>query len=89
MLEFHELNFHLDAHTGEASDCKDLRLVHAGAEVILMDLHKAYLRIYIHPLLWLCQTAVFKGWQYCLKWMGFRLNIMPLILRKFLNTVLS
>ena len=91
MLDFRELNSHLDAHTGEADVCaeKIREWRRQGQRVALVDLRKAYLQIHVHQSLWSCQTVLFRGRRYCLTRMGFGLNIAPLVLKKILGTVLS
>ena len=91
VLDFRELNSHLDAHTGEADVCaeKIREWRRQGRRVALLDLRKAYLQIHVHQSLWSCQTVLFRGRRYCLTRMGFGLNIAPLVLKKILSTVLS
>lgn len=54
LLEFHELNSYLDAHTGEADVCVETirNWRRQGQRVALVDLRKAYLQIQVQPLLW-------------------------------------
>lgn len=91
VLDFRELNSHVDAHTAEADVCAEkLREWRKQGQMIaLMDLRKAYLQIHVHPSLWSCQTVIFRKRRYCLTRLGFGLNIAPLVLKKVLGTVLS
>ena len=91
VLDFRELNSHVNVHTAEADICAEkLReWRQRGYKVALIDLRKAYLQIHVHPSLWSCQTVVFRGQRYCLTRLGFGLNIAPFVLKKVLGTVLS
>ena len=92
VLDFRELNSHLDLHTAEADVCTEkLRECRRrGQQVALIDLRKAYLQIHVHPSLWCYQTVVLRGRRYCFTRLGgFGLNIAPLVLKKVLNRVLS
>lgn len=79
MLAFRELNSHSDVHTADADVCteKIREWRRCGQQVDHMDL-----QIHIDPSLWSYQTVVFKGNKYCLKRLGFGLNIAPLVLKK-------
>lgn len=91
VLDFRELNTHLNLHTADADVCteKIREWRRRGQEVSLIDLRKAYLQIHVHKSLWPYQTVVFRGRRYCLTRLGFGLNIAPLVLKKVLDRVLS
>ncbi|KAK4294952.1 hypothetical protein Pmani_032459 [Petrolisthes manimaculis] len=91
VLDFRELNSHLDLHTAEADVCSEKirEWRQRGQQVALIDLRKAYLQIHVHSSLWKYQTVVFHGRRYCLTRLGFGLNIAPLVLKKVLSRVLS
>ncbi len=91
VLDFRELNDHINLHTAEADVCveKIREWRRRGQRVSLIDLRKAYLQIHVHQSLWSYQTVVFHGVRYCLTRLGFGLNIAPLVLKKVLSHVLS
>ncbi|XP_045105468.1 uncharacterized protein LOC123500980, partial [Portunus trituberculatus] len=91
VLDFRELNTHLNLHTAEADVCTEkIREWHRrGQKVSLMDLRKAYLQIHVHKSLWPYQTVVFRGKRYCLTRLGFGINIASLVLKKVLDRILS
>ena len=91
VLDFRELNSHLNLHTADADVCSEKirEWRRRGQRVALIDLRKAYLQIHVHQSLWTYQTVVFRGKRYCLTRLGFGLNIAPLVLKKVLSRVLS
>lgn len=91
VMDFRELNAHIDAFTADSDVCSD-RLREwrrQGVNVCVIDLAKAYLQIRIHDSLWPYQTVNFKGQKYCLTRLGFGLNVAPLVMKAVLNSVLS
>ena len=91
VMDFRELNAHIDAFTAESDVCSE-RLREwrrQGVNVCVIDLAKAYLQIRIHDSLWPYQTVNFRGQKYCLTRLGFGLNVAPLIMKAVLNSVLS
>ena len=82
VLDFRELNDHVDLFTACADICtKKLReWRRAGSNVSMLDLRKAYLQVRVHQSLWSYQTVLFKGQRYCLTHMGFGLNVAPSIM---------
>ena len=91
VLDFRQLNCHLDAHTADADVCAEkLReWRRRGTTTALIDLRKAYLQIHVDESMWPYQTVVFHGTRYSLTRLGFGLNVAPLVLKKVLATVLS
>ena len=73
VLNYRELNNHVDAFTANADVCaqKLREWRQQGAEVVLIDLRRAYLQIRVHKSLRSFQTVIWKGQQYCLTRLGF------------------
>ena len=55
----------------------------------LLDLRNAYLQIHGDKALWPFQTAIFRGQCFCLTWLGFGLNVAPLIMKSVLDAIVS
>ncbi|KFD70492.1 hypothetical protein M514_00988 [Trichuris suis] len=91
MMDFRELNRHIETFTADSDVCAEkLReWRRQGANVSLIDLKKAYLQICVDQSLWPYQTVVFKRRRYCLTRLGFGLNVAPLIMKAVVNCVLS
>ena len=91
VMDFRELNTHIDAFTADSDVCADKLRVwrRQDANVSVVDLAKAYLQIRIRDSLWPYQTVSFRGRRYCLTRLGFGLNVAPLIMRAVLDCVLS
>ena len=91
VMDFRELNTHIDAFTADSDACTDKLKVwrRQGANVFVVDLAKTYLQIRIRDSLWPYQTMSFRGRRYCLTRLGFGLNVAPLIMRAVLDCVLS
>ncbi|XP_043204508.1 uncharacterized protein LOC122371842 [Amphibalanus amphitrite] len=91
VLDFRQLNEHVDAHTADADVCADkLRLWRQqGTAGALIDLRKAYLQIKVEESLWSYQTVIFRGKRYSLTRLGFGINLAPVVLKKILAAVLS
>lgn len=91
VMQFRELNMHIEAFTVNSDVCADKLRVwrRQGANVSVVDLAKAYLQIRIRNSLWPNQTVRFRGRRYCLTRFGFGLNVAPLIMRAVLDCVLS
>ncbi|MEL7302027.1 MAG: DDE-type integrase/transposase/recombinase, partial [Pseudomonadota bacterium] len=91
VLDFRELNCHIEAFTREADVCADkLReWRRRGVNVAMVDLKKAYLQIGVREDLWPYQTVRFQGQLYCLTRLGFGLNVAPLVMKAVLNCVLG
>ena len=91
VMDFRELNAHVDAFTASADVCGDkLReWRRQGTNVTVIDLRKAYLQLHVHESLWPFQTVIFRGQRYCLTRLGFGLNVAPSIMKAVLAKVLS
>ena len=90
VLDYRELNDHVDPFTARADICtKKLReWRRAGSNVSMLDLRKAYLQVHLHQSLWSYQTVLFKGRRYCLTRMGFGLNVAPSIMQTIVDAIL-
>jgi len=91
VMDFRELNAHVDAFTASADVCADkLReWRRQGIHVTVVDLRKAYLQLHVHESLWSFQTVIFRGQRYCLTRLGFGLNASPSIMKAVLAKVLA
>ena len=91
VLDYRELNRHIDAHTREADVCahKTREWRRRGTSVAMVDLSKAYLQLRVKKELWPYQTVKFGGQHYCLTRLGFGLNVAPLVMKAVLNKVLE
>ena len=91
VLDYRELNDHVDPFTAHADICTEkLReWWRAGSKVSVLDLCKAYLQVHAHQSLWSYQTVLFKGRRYCLTRMGFRLNVAPSIMQTTVDAILT
>ena len=91
VMDYHELNNHMEAYTAHADVCsqklRDWR--RKGSDMSVLDLRKAYLQVHVYCSLWPFQTMMVKGQRYCLTRMGFGLNVAPSIMRAIVETVLS
>lgn len=78
VMDFRELNTHVDAFTASADVCADkLReWRRQRTNVTVIDLRKAY-------------PVIFRGWRYCLTRLGFGLSVAPSIMKAVLAKVLS
>ncbi|KFD59839.1 hypothetical protein M514_27976, partial [Trichuris suis] len=90
VMDFRELNAHIETFTAHAYVCADkMRLWRRqGVNLAVVDLKKAYLQIRIDESLWPYQTVIFMGRRYCLTRLGFGLNVAPLVMTTVLNCVL-
>ena len=90
VLDYWELNSFVDAFTANAEVCvQKLREWRQGVNVSLLDLRTAYLQIHIDKALWPFQTVIFRGQYFCLTWLGFGLNVAPLIMKSVIDAILS
>ena len=91
VLDYRELNAHVDAFTAHADICaqKLREWRREGSEVSVLDLRKAYLQVHVHKSLWPFQTVLIDGRRYCLTRMGFGLNVAPSVMRAIVDAVLS
>uniref|UniRef100_A0A5S6QMY9 RNase H domain-containing protein n=1 Tax=Trichuris muris TaxID=70415 RepID=A0A5S6QMY9_TRIMR len=91
VMDFRELNTHIEAYTANADVCAN-RLREwrrQGANVSIIDLQDAYLQLRVDQSLWPYQTVEVKGHRYCLTRLGFGLNVAPLVMKTVLAFVLS
>ena len=79
VMDFRELNSHVDAFTANADVCADKirEWRRLGTNVAIVDPRRAYLQIRVHESLWSYQTVIFRGQRYCLTRLGFGLNVAP------------
>ncbi|XP_043206517.1 uncharacterized protein LOC122372905 [Amphibalanus amphitrite] len=89
VLDFREMNTHLDTFTADVDVCSEkLReWRRTGEKVALLDLKKAYLQIHVEESLWPYQTIEFKNKRYCLTRLGYGLNVAPRVMKTVLETV--
>ena len=57
--------------------------------MLLLDLRNAYLQIHFDKALWPFQTVIFRGQCFCLTWLGFGLNVAPLIMKSVIDAIVS
>ena len=91
VLDFRELNEHIEPFTANADVCAEkMRLWRKqGSNVALVDLTKAYLQIAMDKELWPFQTVVHDGRRLCLTRLGYGLNVAPVIMRAVLEAILK
>ena len=91
VLDYWELNDHVDLFTARADICTEkLReWRRAGSNVSVLDLRKAYLQVRVHQSLWSYQTVLFKGRRYFRTHMGFGLNVAPSIMQTIVDAILT
>ncbi|CDW60330.1 BTB 2 and zf-CCHC domain containing protein [Trichuris trichiura] len=91
VLDFRELNAHIETYTAEADVCasKLREWRRQGVNVSLIDLKDTYLQVHVDEALWPYQTVEVKGRRYCLTRLGFGLNVAPLVMKTVLSCVLS
>lgn len=91
VLDYRELNSHVDAYTAEADVCADQlrRWRRHGSDVAVVDLRKAYLQVHVAEELWCYQTVVVNGTRYCLTRLGFGLNIAPQVMKSVVKAILD
>ena len=91
VMDFRELNSHVDAFTANADVCADKirEWRRLGTNVAIVDLRRTYLQIRVHESLWPYQTVIFGGQRYCLTRLGFGLNVAPSVMKSVLTAVLT
>jgi ribonuclease HI len=91
VLDYRELNSHVEAFTADADVCADkLReWRRKGVATAILDLQTAYMQIKVHESLWPFQTVVFRGRRYCLTRLGFGLNIAPQVMKTVIAKALE
>ena len=82
VMDNRELNEYVDTFTCNADVCaaKLREWCKRDTNVSLLDLKRAYLQICIDKSLLPDQSEIFKGQRYCIMWLGFDLNVAPLIM---------
>ena len=87
-MDYRELNEHVNAYTANVDVCaKTIReWRQQGPKAAIVDLHRAYLQIYIDNSLWPFQTVKIKGQRYeidiVLLWCTFSIFIDALLTRR-------
>ena len=91
VLDYQELNGFVDAFAANAEVCaqKLREWQWQGVNVLLLDLWNAYLQIHVNKALWQFQTVIFRGQRFCLTWLGFGLNVAPLIMKSVIDAIES
>ncbi|KAF0312702.1 hypothetical protein FJT64_016573 [Amphibalanus amphitrite] len=91
VLDYRELNSHLNAHTAEADVCADQlrKWRRHGRNVAVVDLKKAYLQIHLDESLWPYQTVEIRGQRFYLGRLGFGLSLGPLVMKAVVSAVLA
>ena len=90
VMDYRELNEYVDACTVDADVCtaKLREWRQQGVNVALLNLRRPYLQVRVHKSLWAYQTVLIKGERYCLTRLGFGFNVMPMIMKAIVSTVL-
>lgn len=91
VMDFRELNSHVDALSADADVCsqKLREWRKRGVNTSVIDLKDAYMQIKVHEDLWPFQTVMFRGKRYCLTRLGFGINVAPAVMKAVLTTVLK
>ena len=89
VIDYRELNKHVDAFTVDAdvSIAKLREWCQQAVNVALLDLWRTYLQVRVPELLWEFQKVLISGKGYCLRWLGFGLNVALLIMKFITKTV--
>ena len=86
MINFRQLNCHVDVFTANAAKLREWR--QKASNVSLLDLKRAYLHVRVQKTLWPIQTVKIGGQRYCLTRLGFGLNLAPLVVKAIVSAVL-
>ena len=91
VMDFRELNSHVDPLTADADVCSEkLReWRRLGVNTSILDLKTAYMQIHVHESLWPFQTVMYRGRRFCLTRLGFGLNIAPGVMKTVIAKVLE
>lgn len=91
VMDFRELNSHVEALTADADVCAERlrQWRRRGVNTSMIDLKTAYMQIHVDEALWPYQTVVFRGRRFCLTRLGFGLSIAPAVMKAVLNKVLE
>ena len=91
VLDFRQLNEFVSSHPGGSTVCDETVQKwrqHSG-DISLVDLRKAYLQLWVDPVLWKHQIVLYKDKYYYLTRLGFGLNCASKIMSQILQKVLS
>ena len=86
VMDYRELNEHVDAFTADVFTAKLREWHQQGVHVALLDLWRVY--VWVHKSLWAYQMVLIKGERYCLTRLGFGLNVALMIMKVIVSTVL-
>ena len=91
VLDYRELNGHVTAHTAGADVCADQlrKWRRHGSRIAVVDLRKAYLQLRLDRRLWPYQTVRVRGQRFCLRRLGFGLNVAPTVMKAVVGAVLQ
>ena len=91
VLDYREMNEHLNAHTAEAEVCPEQlrKWRRHGRNVAVVDLKKAYLQLHVEEQLWSYQTVIVRGKRYALSRLGFGNSVASQIMKAVVRTVLE
>ena len=91
VLNFREVNRHIQCHTGDAQVCGEIlrKWRTMGDSVGTVDLRRAYLQIFVDESLWKYQAVRFRGKSFFLTRLGFGLASAPKIMAAIVEKVLS
>ena len=88
VMDYRELNEHVDAFTADICTAKLREWCQQGVNVALLDLQRAYLQVHESLSPWVYQTVLIKGERYYFTRLGFRLNVVP-IMKVIVSIVLA
>ena len=91
VLDYRELYGFVDAFIANAEVCmqKLREWRQQGINMSLLDLRNAYLQIHVDKALWPFQTVIFRDQRFCFTWLGFGLNVAPLIMKFIIDAIIS
>ena len=87
-MDYRELNVNVDMYTADDDICTSNLREWRWQElnIALLDLWSTYLQMHLNELFWPYQTVVFQDRRYCLKRLGFGLNVALQIMKSIVNT---
>ena len=90
-MDFQELNHYVDTFTANADVCaaKLHKWWQKSSHMSLLDLRRVYLQVRVHKSLWPFQAVKVDRKRYCLRCLGFSLNVAPLIMKANISMVLA
>ena len=91
VMDFRELNSHVDVFTANADVCADKirEWPRLGTNVAFVNLCIAYLQIRVHESLWSYPTVIFRGQSYCLARLVFGSNVAPSVMKSLLTAMMT